>query len=157
MATVRSFGGQTFAYVGPILPKRNGRGAVFEDFPQPRYRNERKLPLHRFGGGPFCRFRIAPGWRQSGVYVLAGDDGALYVGECEDLERRWRNGYARIAPRACFKNGQETNCRINNLIYQSATGGARFGLWFFPVEGGKAARLEVEKAMKAALRPVWNR
>ena len=157
MATDRSFAGHTFSYVGPIRPNRDVFGTVIEDLPQPRYCNERKLPLHKYGRGPFCQFSIARGWQQSGVYVLAGDDGALYVGECQNLDSRWNNGYARIAPRACFKNGQETNCRINNLIYQRTTAGAEFGLWFSPVEGGKPARLEVETAMKAALRPVWNR
>ena len=75
----RSFAGLSFSYVGPLRPERDERGEVIEELPQSRYRNQRNLPLHRYGKGPFWRFRVARGWRSSGVYVLTGGDEALYV------------------------------------------------------------------------------
>ena len=153
-----TFAGYSFKQVGPVLPERDDGGEVIAELPQSKFRNERKIPLHKYGRGPFCRFRIAKGWPRSGVYVLADGDDSLYVGECQDLESRWGlNGYGGISPRNCYTGGQETNCRINNLIYRETKAGARLHLWFHPVEGGKQARLAIESRLVASLRPPWNR
>ena len=154
----RHFGGLIFSYAGPILPVRDDCGNVIGEMPQARYRNERHLPLHRYGGGPFCKFLVAKSWKQEGVYVLAGAEYPLYIGECQSLEARWgANGYGAISPRACYKGGQQTNCRINNLIYRQARAGAELYLWFRSVDGGKPVRADVEDALVACLRPSWNR
>ena len=154
----KNFAAYAFEYVGAIQPERDRRDAVIEDLPQSKYRNGRNLPLHNYGRGPFCRFRVAQGWRQGGVYVLADGNKPLYVGECQDLESRWgTQGYGRISPRNCYQGGQETNCRINNLIYKRSMAGATFDLWFHPIEGGKPARVSVESELMAALKPPWNR
>ena len=39
-------------------------------------------------------------------------------------------GYGNISPSNCFKGGQETNCRINALIYATVSRGERVHLWF---------------------------
>ena len=154
----RNFAGYAFERVGAVEPERDGRGAVIEDLPQSRYPNKRNLPLHKYGRGPFCHFRVARGWRWSGVYVLKNGDKPLYVGECQDLESRWgTNGHGRISPRNCYQGGQETNCRINNLIYRESKTGTEFDLWFHPIDGGKHARLAVESELTGALKPPWNR
>ena len=154
----RGFAGHSFEYVGPIRPERDERGEVARHFPQSRYVNERNLPLNKYGAGPFCRFRVAKGWRHGGVYVLAKGGDPLYIGECENLDRRWGpSQYGSISPRNCFKNGQETNCRINNLIYRATKTGAEFDLSFYPVEGDKDARQAVENELVTVLRPPWNR
>ena len=154
------FGGLSFTFVGPIQPERDTQGNVVEYMPQSRYENRDNLPLSRYGQGPFRRFSIAKGhsWRRSGVYILAHGGNPLYVGECENLERRWGPmGYGHISPRACFKGGQDTNCCINNLILQGANIALVFNLWFHPVDGGKQARLDVEKKLVSQLTPPWNR
>ena len=153
----RSFAGYSFESVGPIQPARDESGEVIGELPQPRYRNENNLPLNNYGEGPFCRFRVARGWQSSGTYILVNGDVPLYVGECQNLEDRWGpNGYGGISPRNCFKGGQETNCRVNNLIYKETKSGAGFDLWFHPVEGDKHARLVIENELIAALNPPWN-
>ena len=154
----RRYCGLIFSYVGRILPDRDERGDVIRMMPQARYQNDSNLPLHNYGDGPFCKFRVAVGWRRGGVYVLATAERPLYVGECESLEARWgAPGYRNISPRACFKGGQETNCRINNLIYTRAKTGVQLDLWFLPIGGGKPARADVEDELVACLRPPWNR
>ena len=159
----RAFAGRTFAHykfnlVGPIRLERDTRGEVIEHFPQSRFDNVSNLPLNKYGAGPFCRFQVARGWHVSGVYVLTIGEKPLYIGECENLDRRWGpNGYGNISPRNCFKGGQETNCRINNLICVGAKSGAEFKLWFYPVDGGKHARRAVENELVSVLRPPWNR
>ena len=158
VAMERRFAGLPFSYVGPIRPDRDERGEVIEESPQLRFRNPTGLPLHKYGEGPFCRFRVGLGWQWSGIYVLMNRSEALYVGECQNLEDRWgTTGYGRISPRACYKGGQETNCRINNLISTGTRAGVVFDLWFRPIEGDKQARLAVESELRAALKPPWNR
>ena len=154
----RTFADYTFNHVGPIRPERDKRGEVIGHLPQSRFQNESNLPLNKYGSGPFCRFRVAMGWHYSGIYVLAHGEDSLCVGECEDLDRRWGpNGYSNISPRNCYKGGQETNCRINNLIFEKSKAGAEFDLWFVPTEGDKQARLEIERELVSALNPPWNR
>ena len=154
----RTFAGYTFDPVGPIQLERDERGEVTGHLPQSRFSNERNLPLNKYGAGPFCRFRVAKGWHYGGVYILTNGNDPLYVGECENLERRWGSqGYGNISPRNCYKGGQETNCRINNLIFVGAKSGAEFGLWFRAVDGDKHARRAIESELISFLLPPWNR
>ena len=157
-ATQRRIAGLSFSYVGAIRPQRDRRGEVVGELPQSKFRNERNLRLHKYGRGPFCRFRVAQGWQRGGVYILTNGDAPLYVGECQNVEDRWgTNGYGAISPRNCYIGGQETNCRINSLIYRGIKTGARFDLWFHPIVGDKQTRLAVESKLVTALRPPWNR
>jgi hypothetical protein len=85
-------------------------------------------------------------------------DADLYVGQCENLEIRWgMTGYGGISPRNCYQGGQQTNCRINNLIYRETKVGVELRLWFHLLKGDKQKRLAVEKRLIAALQPTWNR
>ena len=150
--------GHSFVFVGSVRPERDERGEVIGNLPQSGYPNERSLPLNRYGEGPFCEFRVASGWKQSGVYVLMAGGNPLYVGECQNLEDRWgRRGYGHISPRNCYKGGQETNCRINNLIYWETKSGAEFELLFNRVEGNEHTRRDIESELVSALKPPWNR
>ena len=158
-ATMRRYiKGYLFERVEAIEPLRGDDAEIIEEMPQSRYRNRNGLSLNNYGHGPFCRFRVARGWRESGVYIIASGDTTVYVGECQNLEERYNsNGYGGISPRNCFRGGQETNCRINASILQAVTGGDEFALWFHLVEGGKADRVEIETRLKVALNPAWNR
>lgn len=147
--------GLEFEFVGPIAPDRDDLG-VIERHPQARY-TKATLPLNRYGAGPFCSFKVAKGYRKAGIYLIQADKVIVYVGECQDLASRYGSGYGIISPRNCFKGGQETNCRINNLIFEAARTGAVLGLWFREVSGGKAERLKIERGLVAELRPAWNR
>lgn len=89
---------------------------------------------------------------------MAQGDAVRYVGETTDLEQRWgATGYGQISPRNCFVGGQDTNCRINNLLLLETKTGGQFDLWFHPVDGDKNARLSVESLLMASLQPPWNR
>ena len=52
-----------------------------------------------------------------------------------------------------FKGGQETNCRLNNLIYHAACTRQSISLWFLQTADYKV----IEAAIRAALRLAWNR
>lgn len=146
-------GDYDFAHIGAIDPLRNRDGFVQQFMPQDRYANARKLPLNKCGDGPFCKFSITPRFQISGVYLLMDDSEIMYVGECENLSARFNAGYGNISPRNCFKGGQETNCRLNNLVYSSAVAGKRISLWFFATQDHKI----MEAAMRSGLRLAWNR
>ena len=153
-----AFGGIMFARVGTIEPDTTEDGEVRPYMPQARFQNTNGLPLNKYGHGPFCRFRVARGWREPGVYVLTSRGTPVYVGEAQNLEDRYGpNGYGNISPRNCFKGGQETNCRLNALILAETVAGAQLVLWFRPVDGGKAVRTAIEAALISMLRPSWNR
>ena len=143
MEILHTIDGLEFSLVGAIEPLLDRAGKVIEELPQSRYCNANRAPLNNYGRGPFCRFRVAKGCREGGVYVIMDAEIALYVGECQSLEDRYSsNGYGGISPRNCFKGGQETNCRINNLILETVKRGDCPTLWFHPSEEGKSARVD---------------
>lgn len=146
-------GDYEFEHVCDIEPLRLRDGSMSQHMPQERYRNARNLPLNKYGAGPFCKFAIPSRFKASGVYVLTVDCAPQYVGECANLSARFNAGYGNISPKNCFKGGQETNCRLNNLLYAAFLTNQRVALWFFQTPDYKA----VEIALRSTLRPKWNR
>ena len=142
-----------FEHVCDIEPVRLKDGSIGQHMPQERYKNERNLPLNKYGAGPFCKFKIPSRFQESGVYVLTVDGAARYVGECANLSARFNAGYGNISPKNCFKGGQETNCRLNNLVYTACLSGQRISLWFLQTYDYKT----MELALRSALRLTWNR
>jgi hypothetical protein len=121
--------------------------------PQLRYRDAKKLRLNRYGGGPFCRFHVPSTFPVPGVYALAVSGEVCYIGECDNLSRRFGpSGYGAIQPRNCFVGGQSTNCKINNLVLRSANAGRITDLWFYQT----ADRKQVEAKLISQLQPPWN-
>ncbi len=145
--------GRSFDHVCDIEPRRGADGSLFLFTPPKRYRTAHGLlSQHKFGEGPFCTFRI-PAQRASGVYALLVDGKLRYVGECRNLATRFNVGYGRIYPRNCFRGGRQTNCRVNALLYREIRLGHRVSLWFHKTRDHKG----MEKDMRTALRPPWNR
>jgi hypothetical protein len=143
--------GYEFSHIGPIDPMRSVDGKVKSILPQNRYANK-AVPLHRYGRGPFCTFRVLAGpW--SGIYGIEVDGRWVYIGRCIDLRRRFNAGYGNISPRNCYRGGRETNCRLNALIYGVASGGSAISLWFHETNNLVAA----EDALIRCLKPEWNR
>jgi hypothetical protein len=83
---------------------------------------------------------------------VAGPD-IRYVGECANLSARFNAGYGNISPKNCFKGGQETNCRLNNLIYASVSSGERLSLFFHETANYR----DIEARIRAVLRAPWNK
>ena len=127
-------------------------GRVVEEFPHLRYKNTRRLSLHKFGSGPFVRFRIPGIHIHAGVYAITVGGEVVYVGEAKNLARRFNAGYGQISPRNCYDGGQSTNCRINGLIAQKSRAGNCIQLWFMETPNYKAVESEILRASK----PPWN-
>ncbi len=138
--------GYHFQYVSDIEPARDADGLLLTMMPQSRYQNRRGLGLNSYGAGPFCKFRISSRYELSGVYLVTSNDEIRYVGECTNLSSRFNNGYGNISPKNCFKGGQETNCRLNNLVYQAATSGQRVRSGFFRPQITSTWKLPFEPA-----------
>ena len=145
--------GQPFHFVAAIKPVENETGGIAGFFPQDEYQNSKSLPLNKYGEGPFCKFKIPSGLNDCGVYALLVNEELKYIGECVDLSNRYNTGYGNISPRNCYRGGQETNCRINNLIFLAVKSGGRVTLWFHRTEDYKALELE----LREKLGPAWNR
>ena len=155
---VHRFADRDFQHIGWIEPEREPSGAFLEFMPQSRYKDAVTTPLHAYGSGPFCRFRIGRDRREPGLYVLALDDNPVYAGECVDLGKRWGpNGYGGISPRNCFRGGQPTNCRVNAAILVAAKEGRTIDLWFCAFDGDTANRRVAETQLIQSLVPPWNR
>lgn len=142
-----------FERVCAIEPEKNLDGSIKEFMPQSRYHIGRDIPLNRYGGGPYCKFKIPNDRNLCGVYAMVVEDQVKYIGECENLSSRYNMGYGNISPRNCFVGGQETNCRLNNLIFLKASVGAKLSLWFLPTDEYKA----IEQELRNSERPEWNR
>lgn len=65
--TPMKLGNYEFEYVCDIEPLRLTDGSKRQDRPQGRYKNDRNLPLNKYGVGPFCKFRIPGRFQVSGV------------------------------------------------------------------------------------------
>lgn len=149
----REFDGRHFEYVCDIEPEREEAGSFRVHMPQDRYAKRADVPLNRYGAGPFGKFKIPRNYKISGVYALTIDGELKYVGEAANLSARYNAGYGNISPKNCYKGGQETNCRLNNLIFEAVSNGSVVGLWFHPTDNYKALELE----LRANLTPEWNR
>ncbi len=142
-----------FQFVCHIVPEKGLDGAVRQYMPQDRYENEKGLPLNTYGKGPFCKFKIPRDWGECGVYAIVLNGAVKYIGECVNLTSRYNMGYGNISPRNCFVGGQETNCRINNHIYNEAQQDKEIDLWFFATGEYKAA----EEQLRSEMQLEWNR
>jgi hypothetical protein len=149
-----NFGEFPFEFICKISPDKRIDGNIHEYMPQSGYNNENNLPLHGYGVGPFCHFKIPGGWEsKTGVYLIQIDGAIKYVGECEDLTNRFNMGYGNISPRNCFEGGQPTNCRINNEILKMSKRNVNIELFFHETPN----RFEVESKLISSYSPEWNK
>jgi len=146
--------GISFQYVCEIIPELDKNGIPKEYLPQSDYKNKSNIPLHGYGDGSFCRFKVPNSCvKKSGVYIILIDGIPKYVGKCKNLRMRFNTGYGNISPRNCYKGGQQTNCRINNLVLKTYKNGTRIELLFFETED----RINIERTLIEKLNPEWNR
>jgi hypothetical protein len=146
--------GIPFQYICEIIPELDADGIPIEYMPQSRYKNSTNIPLHEYGYGPFCRFKIPNKYNgKMGVYITLVDSDIKYVGECEDLGTRFNMGYGNISPRNCYVGGQPTNCRINSLILEMYKRGSQIELLFYETRD----RFNIERTLINELNPEWNR
>ena len=79
--------------------------------------NDYKLFLNAYGDLTYCQFTIAEHLNEVGLYIFATVGKIRYLGRCLDsFQNRLNQGYGKIHPKNCYRDGQSTNCHLNNLI-----------------------------------------
>jgi len=97
-----------FEFVSEIQPERDENG---------------KVRPYIYAGKKFCKFHLDIPKDKRGLYALYVDDKLIYIGQTTNLKSRWGStNYSAITERKCSKGGQSTNCKVNNYIYQIASG-----------------------------------
>lgn len=144
---------QEFDFVDTVTVERNEAGRIDLKMPQHRYEKSDKTPVHRYGWGPFCKFHLSTSSYQGvfGVYIFTVNHQIVYIGEAIDIHSRIY-GYSNISPKNCFKGGQQTNCRINNAIFETVRNRGQVALWATEAPNRK----EQEAALIEEYDPPWN-
>lgn len=139
--------GYTFRFLQSIVPVCCNSGQIRKYYPQEDCYNKDNLPLLKYGRGAFCRFSITAGnWR--GVYLWVSEGKIIYIGETENLRERFNMGYGNISPRNCYRGGQSTNCKMNQIILELYEKGQKVELYFLETLNNKAVELELLKNIK---------
>jgi hypothetical protein len=111
--------------------------------------------LNRYGDEIYCDFRLRDSTIQKlkGLYCFTVGGAVKYIGKSIDsFERRINQGYGRIHPKNCYRDGQATNCHLNALIACCAREVALFVHPMLDDEGIAAT----EAALIAKEQPEWN-
>ena len=119
-------GNYEFEYLETISPiMENGTIKTF----QPQKEGK---PLHKYGSGSFCNFKLKNAKAVAGVYVwvIQGETEPLYIGETNDLKKRFNSNYGVIYSANCFKGGRMTNCRMNKVVLEKYIGGQKIDIYF---------------------------
>ena len=114
-----------------------------------------KTFLNDCGDLEYCRFRIdSHKWRKKkGIYIYTHNNVRKYVGRClNTFEKRFNAGYGSISPKNCFKDGQKTNCHLNNLVL---TNKDSLRLFVYEMTDSEEIKL-LERTLIRALNPEWN-
>lgn len=111
--------------------------------------------LNENGDNTFCEFSIAstPLSRLKGVYCFAIAETIKYFGRSHDpFEKRVNQGYGRISPKNCYRDGQSTNCHLNSLIAKYFN---EVSFYVCPIDDDYKIDL-VEKLLINCYKPEWN-
>lgn len=144
--SVRLICGYQFRLVANLEAERDSRGNVVEF--DPRGPGGASL-----SGAPFCRFVFPANLHQGGVYAVTVDDRPVYVGETNNLSRRFGQGeygHIELPPPG---SPQVTNRRVNHGILRALQRGLLAQVWFHESD----ARQEIEGTLISRLDLPWNR
>lgn len=111
--------------------------------------------LNKYGDDVYCDFCIDDRsvGKMKGLYCFVAEGQVKYIGKSVDsFGKRISQGYGRIHPKNCFRDGQATNCHLNALIAQ-----ARQDVRFFVHSMTDDVEIaSVERMLIAKERPLWN-
>ena len=111
-------------------------------------------PLHKFGEGAFCRFKLKNVTATSGVYawIIQGETKPIYIGETNNLKSRFNSNYGVIYAANCFKGGRMTNCKMNKVVLDTYKNGRKIDIYFHETKDYKA----VEKDLLERITTTYN-
>lgn len=128
--------GYPFQFLQEIRPVTEN-GSVKEFIPD--LKPDRRL--NPYGKPPFCRFTVSMP-SQPGVYIWIVDDEIIYIGEAQNLQKRFFD-YGHIYAANCYASGRNTNCKMNKVVLEQAKKGQYVKLYFYETEEYKKVELEL--------------
>lgn len=144
--SVRLICGYQFRLVANLEAERDSRGNVVEFDPRGPVGGS-------LSDAPFCRFAFPTNLNRGGVYAVTVDDRPVYVGQTNNLSRRFGPGeYGHIEPPPPG-SPQVTNRRVNHGILDASRRGQLVQVWFHESRDRDA----VEGAVTGRLDLPWNR
>ena len=133
-----------FVYQAKIEPEKDAQGNIISYNPASRYKKKDGCELNPYGHLSFCRFNLDKLPKTSGVYALYTNGQLVYIGRAKNFADRWsRVNYGNISPKNCYVGGQNTNCKINNYIFETIKNGKTVELYFYETENYKAVEKEL--------------
>ena len=120
--------------------------------PQLRYKKADTVPLHMYGAGEFCKFKLKNAKDVSGVYVWIIDNEVVYIGEAVNLRKRFNMGYGNISPKNCYIGGQITNCKMNKVVLEEYKNNNSIDIYFLETPNYK----EIEKELLLSFSTKYN-
>lgn len=133
-----------FNYIETIEPSEKIKKENPEH-PTQRYKkkNTKQLPLLDEGYLDFCKFKLQKAKDVCGVYAWVINNEVVYIGEAKNIRKRFNTGYGIISPRNCYKGGQKTNCKMNNVVYETYENGNQIDIYFFETQNYKTVEKEL--------------
>ncbi len=111
--------------------------------------------LNRYGDLAYSTFSISDpsAFEARGVYAYYAGNVLKYIGRCRDsMRQRVNQGYGKIHPKNCFRDGQATNCHLNARI--TATD-SLVSLWLCEMD--RMSDIEaLERGLIREYTPPWN-
>jgi hypothetical protein len=114
-----------------------------------------KLFLNKYGDLEYSMFYIddTSVIDKKGIYAYTADNKLKYVGRCLDtFKKRINQGYGKIHPKNCYKDGQATNCHLNSLITKNRDS---VSLWVCTMEDDEEIMV-LEGQLIEMYGPEWN-
>lgn len=114
-----------------------------------------KLFLNIYGDLEYSFFYIADKevLNKKGLYAYTVENEIKYIGRCLDsFKKRINQGYGKIYPKNCYRDGQATNCHLNSLITKNSSS---VSLWIYPVRNDEEI-MRLEIALIGKYDPEWN-
>ena len=111
--------------------------------------------LNAYGDQVYSTFAIADSAALAarGVYTYFSGADLMYIGRCKDaMKKRINQGYGKIHPKNCFRDGQATNCHLNALITAATTA---VTLWLHIMDNAEEIET-LEANLIAHYAPPWN-
>ncbi|WP_047154587.1 hypothetical protein [Aneurinibacillus tyrosinisolvens] len=143
--TETKYGGYLKMPIGEFLYYLKGNNDIFY-----------KSFLNKYGDLEYTQFHIDD--KQSlnlkGIYLYSSNGTIKYIGRCLDhFGKRINQGYGKIHPKNCFRDGQATNCHLNALITNHIK--EELSFYVLPLKDDddiKALEIELIRNYK----PEWN-
>ena len=129
-----------FLYVQDLVPLCCDKNLNVYDHKDSEYTDRKK---NAFGERDYCSFKIDYPQKVSGVYLWVVDDEIIYIGETDDLVKRFNSGYGKITPYNCTTKGQITNCKMNGVVLDYFCQNKVIHLYFLPTTNYKQVELKL--------------